>query len=82
MGTEGTWATQVDIVTTATVFEIPVYFCVKTRGQEQYVSKVIKPLKRKTQEMRVPKLPENDKRLHYFNQTILNFSVIKIHITM
>ena len=66
MGTEGTWATQVDIVTTATVFEIPVYFFVKTRGQEQYVPKVIKPLKCKTQEMRLPKLPENDKKTSRF----------------
>lgn len=57
---EGTWATQVEVVATATVFEIPVYFCVKTRGQERYVWNVIKPLKCETQEIRLPTLPELD----------------------
>ena len=58
VSTEGTWATQVDVVATATVFEIPVYFCVKTTGQ--YVWNVIKPLKCKTQEITLPTLPELD----------------------
>ena len=61
--TEGTWAKQVDVVATAIVFEIPVYFCVKTSGQEQYVWNVIKPIKCKTQEIRLPTLPELDENI-------------------
>ena len=41
VGTEGTCAMQVDVAATATVFEIPVYFCVKTRGRNSMCQKLL-----------------------------------------
>ena len=49
VSTEGTWATQVEVIATATAFEVPVYFCKQSSSDssdgDKYVWNIIKPLK-------------------------------------
>ena len=57
---EGTWATQVEVIATATAFEVPVYFCKPSSSSsddcDKYIWNVIKPLK--YSEIKLLDLPE------------------------
>ena len=43
VSTEGTWATQVEVIATATVFEVPVYFCTQSKSGDKlnYVQSIV-----------------------------------------
>ena len=43
VSTEGTWATQVEVIATATVFKVPVYFCTQSRSGDKlkYVQSIV-----------------------------------------
>ena len=61
VGTPGTWATQVEVVATATIFRVPVYFCTITSNCCRW--NVIHPLNESKYELRYPVLPDLDKSI-------------------
>ena len=56
--TPGTWATQVEVVATATIFRVPVYFCLVSSTSINW--NVIHPLDEAKYELRYPVLPDLD----------------------
>ena len=54
VSTPGTWATHVEVLATASVFEVPVFYCMKD-SQEGYRWRVVKPI---TNLMKFPELPD------------------------
>ena len=64
VGTPGTWATQVEVVATATIFRVPVYFCTITSNSTDCCRwNVIHPLNESKYELRYPVLPDLDKSI-------------------
>lgn len=62
VGTPGTWATQVEVIATATIFRVPVYFCTITSSSENDCTwNVIHPLNESKYELRYPVLPDLDR---------------------
>ena len=56
VSTSGTWATQVEVLATASVFEVPVFYCMQD-SQEGYKWRVVKTV---TRLMKFPDLPDVD----------------------
>ena len=64
VGTPGTWATQVEVVATATIFRVPVYFfTINSHSVNNCRWNVIHPLSELKWELRYPVLPDLDKSI-------------------
>ena len=78
VSTPSTWTAQVEVVTTATIFRVLVYFCTITLSSVDYCRwNVIHPLKGAKYELRYPLLPDLDKSILYWDQITLNCFIAK-----
>lgn len=64
VGTPGTWATQVEVVATATIFRVPVnFFAINSQSVNNSRWNVIHPLSESKWELRYPVLPDLDESI-------------------
>jgi len=62
VGTLSTWATEVEVIATATIFRVPVYFCTVSPDSTPFWS-VIHPLSESKWLLHYPELPELDESI-------------------
>ena len=60
VSTPGTWATHIEVLATASVFEVPVFYCMQD-SQEGHKWRVVKPI---TRLVRFPELPDVDNSIN------------------